>query len=350
MAMKAKILELKTALERAMHVREGLKVAEHTLSKMCLSPQERQCAITIQNEKILATITKVESIQTKLNELEAQMKADLNNIKRPEFTSPKFRHPINFLEDLTDYLNGIPAEYRTVETIIDCFQGDAYSWAMIFKERWSTIEDFKKDFLEQYWGHAEQSLLRREIVCGVWDIKQETMAEHFSRLEAQAKLLTRKIADEDLIVDIMSHFSDVVRGKWYSSRQRGIPAAAAFLQRMDTELEDRWKRTEPKLRTGDNVMDLNDSDDDYDDMHDEPLMTFNGSQATSTEQREKLAKEVINMATKCSEKAKEKPEILTLLDERPAWDMVWTKIEEISKFIQNAEAQKRRNNLIIKLQ
>ncbi|XP_061722149.1 uncharacterized protein LOC133528694 [Cydia pomonella] len=337
MAMKKKLEELRTVLEKIKYVREGINVTETTLSKMCLSPQEKQCAANVQNEKVLAATAKVDNIHTKLSELEEQMKAELNNIKRPEFTSPKFRHPLNFLEDLTDYLEDIPSEYRTVENIVDCLQGDAYSWAIIFKERWSNIEDFKKDFLEYYWGHAEQSLLRREIVCGVWDSKRETMAEHFTRLEAQAKLLTRKIADEDLIFDIMSHFSEIVLSKWQVSRQRTISAAVAFLQQMDNELPDKCKSTKPKIRqpiSDDNVIDLNDTDEDYDDIDDAPMVRFNEQHnkhiVSSIEQCEKLVKETVIIPTQLTEKSKEAlsqssgNQIININAQKPVWEKMWT--------------------------
>lgn len=159
--------------------------------------------------------------------------APSTGIEKPKFPGNKKIHPVSFVEDLTTWLHKIPNNEKEVELIIDCLEGETRNWARIYKDRWSNLNDFKRDFLNYYWGETEQNELRRKIVHNTWNkTEQPTMLGHFISLMAQAKMLNHPIPEEQLIGDIMRHFPKIVQYSWL--QQTGtILEATEFLRNLD---------------------------------------------------------------------------------------------------------------------
>lgn len=89
--------------------------------------------------------------------------------EKPKFPA-KGKHPVNFIEDLTAHLRKSgPKTSDNIDTIIESLEGETRNLARIYKDRWAQFEDFKKDFLDTYWGEAEQNELRRRISQNSWD-------------------------------------------------------------------------------------------------------------------------------------------------------------------------------------
>lgn len=152
--------------------------------------------------------------------------------EKPKFPSRNI-HPVNFIEDLNVYLKKLPPNTgNEIDLIIECLDGESRNWARIYKERWSRYDDFKRDFLDTYWGEAEQNALRRKIVNDTWD-ERETMLNHFISLCGQAKMLTYPIQEKQLVNDIMNHFPKEVLYAWSTSHLTSILGAADFLRKLD---------------------------------------------------------------------------------------------------------------------
>uniref|UniRef100_A0A1E1WLN5 Uncharacterized protein n=1 Tax=Pectinophora gossypiella TaxID=13191 RepID=A0A1E1WLN5_PECGO len=153
--------------------------------------------------------------------------------EKPKFPS-KNKHPVTFIEDLMAYLKKIPpGAGNVIDLIIECLEGETRNWARIYKDRWVQLEDFKRDFLDTYWGEAEQNNLRRQIVHNTWDSTKSTMLSHFITLCGQAKMLTYPIQERQLISDIMHHFPSEVQYAWATSRSTSILEATEFLRKLD---------------------------------------------------------------------------------------------------------------------
>ncbi|KAI5644792.1 hypothetical protein NE865_03138 [Phthorimaea operculella] len=166
------------------------------------------------------------------------------NQDKPKFGGHNYRtkagvkvHPVTFLEDLTAYLKKIPAhtlENKELDIVQECLLDQARDWSRIYKDRWTTFQDFKIDFLETYWGEVEQNKVRREIVSNRWDShKTPTMLEHFLKLAGQVNLLQFTIPVKQLIADIMRHYPPNVQQLWALSRSDTVLAATEFLRQLD---------------------------------------------------------------------------------------------------------------------
>lgn len=153
--------------------------------------------------------------------------------EKPRFPV-KNKHPVTFIEDLTTYLKkGASGADDVIDTILECLEGESRNWARIYKDRWTHFEDFKTDFLDTYWGEAEQNDLRRKIVMNSWDSTQSTMLGHFITLCGQAKMLTYAIQEKQLVNDIMNHYPKDVQYAWSTSNYTSILQATEFLRKLD---------------------------------------------------------------------------------------------------------------------
>ncbi|KAI5644884.1 hypothetical protein NE865_03230 [Phthorimaea operculella] len=155
------------------------------------------------------------------------------NVEKPRFPGSKKSRPVTFIEDLTSWLKKTPVNNNEVDLIIECLEGETRDWARIYKDRWTGLQDFKRDFLNTY-CEAEQNELRRKIVCSEWDKEREpTMLGHFISLTAQAKMLSYPIPEKQLIGDIMRHFPREVQYAWASQPVVNTLEATEFLRRLD---------------------------------------------------------------------------------------------------------------------
>ncbi|KAJ2954155.1 hypothetical protein O0L34_g2382 [Tuta absoluta] len=155
-------------------------------------------------------------------------------LERPKYPGKIDMHPVTFIEDLFAYLNRISRKDQVIEEIIACLEGEVRKWARIYKDRWITEEDFKKDFLESFWSETEQNQLRRSIVCGTWNEKREpSMMRYFISLASQAKMLARAIPEDQLVADLMNHFPIEIQYVWRQRKSGRIIQAAEFLRELD---------------------------------------------------------------------------------------------------------------------
>lgn len=143
---------------------------------------------------------------------------------RPRYPGKYGIHPVSFIEDLSSYLRRLPNKELTIDNIIGCLEGDIRKWARIYKDRWANEDDFKHDFLDAYWGEAEQNELRRAIVNGTWDREEnKTMVGHFVSLVGQAKMMTRPLPEWQIVDDLLRHFPRKVQYTW---RMRRPPSSS----------------------------------------------------------------------------------------------------------------------------
>lgn len=156
------------------------------------------------------------------------------NVEKPKFPGNKKIRPVTFIEDLTSWLKRTPVNDNEIDLIIECLEGEARDWARNHKDCWTSLEDFKRDFLETYWGEDEQSELRRKIAYNTWNKEiHPTMMGYFISLTAQAKMLSYPIPEKQLIGEIMRHFPREVQYSWANQTTMTIREATVFLRRLD---------------------------------------------------------------------------------------------------------------------
>ena len=150
--------------------------------------------------------------------------------EKPKFNKGKI-HPVTFLEDLISYMRKIPSKNNEVDIAYECLQGEARDWARVYYLNWKNLEDFKKDFLNTFWGEFEQSKIRRQIVYGKWNVNtHRTMLSHFLSLTSRAHMLTTTIPENQLVADMIRHYPKNVQILW---KGKTILQMTEFLKNID---------------------------------------------------------------------------------------------------------------------
>lgn len=157
---------------------------------------------------------------------------------KPTFDGSNNVHPIIFMEDLESYIARIRAQKDDLKVTLDCLTGEARGWARIFVAKWKSFDDFKTDFLDQYWGRKVQKRIRDRISSGKWDpSKNKTLLSHFISVYDEAKMLSQS-DERELINQIMEHFPQDVKRMWFNSGGGSAEAAVRFLKTMDMGTDD----------------------------------------------------------------------------------------------------------------
>lgn len=195
------------------------------------------------NKMLMSTPTDSSSDEPMLNGATTSSNSHeriLYNISNVNLEKPKFdrnkpgQHPVAFIEDLIAYMRKVPSTGQKLELVQECLVGEARDWARIFRLRWTTFEDFKRDFLSTFWGEVEQSRVRRDIVANKWERKDSSsMLSHFLKLTGQARMLTFPMPEPQLVSDIMRHYSKYVQQLWVMSKGSTVIEATEFLRNMD---------------------------------------------------------------------------------------------------------------------
>lgn len=153
--------------------------------------------------------------------------------KKPKFSGKM--HPVAFVEKLSAYVRKFECEGKSViADITEYLDGESRDWARVFRHRWLGLEDFKRDFLETYWGETEQNLLRQRLVGDKWNKEEHpTMLGHFLSLTSQAQMLPYPVPEQQLVSDIMRHNLKKVQYVWSLNKANTMMEAIDLLRRLD---------------------------------------------------------------------------------------------------------------------
>ncbi|XP_061721918.1 uncharacterized protein LOC133528536 [Cydia pomonella] len=229
------------------------------------STNQKKDAFYYYKKKLRTEIVKATEKIDELTKLELRASTSFLEAKKPMFSCWEQQHPLNFLEILNIHLKNIPKEDH-LDTAFECLEGFAKDWAGANKSYWSNIDEFKKSFIIKFWGKSAQNSLRRKIVSGCYSDEDESMSKYFINLISQARWLPNKIPDEELIADIMNHFTKQVYIGWHASKKSTVLEAVEYLRKLDeiemlSDLKENSQRRnincKYRLRIRENVSDGN---------------------------------------------------------------------------------------------
>lgn len=150
---------------------------------------------------------------------------------KPRFDDKTHDNPVVFLRKLEDYAKELNiSQERLLSLALCCLHGSPKTWTSIFKEQWSTYDDFKKDFLNVYWTRDKQRNLRYKIINDKYVPRQGTsMLAHFSKYTNQASFLNPPMSEDDLLSELVRHFPHNLQSQWLGRENKTIKGFAHFL-------------------------------------------------------------------------------------------------------------------------
>lgn len=157
-------------------------------------------------------------------------------LKQPE-NPPSFRdnvtNPIRFIQDIEKYFKKSNIQgAQQLEAALECLEGPARNWSTIYKPSWKTYEDFRKDFLNNYWSDLEQGKIRHMILTGTWK-NRHTMGDHFAYYVNLAQQLTNPFQETELVSLLLRHFPIHVQSLWSLKPNKTLAEAASFLKQQE---------------------------------------------------------------------------------------------------------------------
>lgn len=202
-----------------------------------------------------------ESLASRAPAINESNVSSISNISQPASTSqiflshpeipPSFRNhatnPIRFIKDLEKHFkkNNVHDAQR-LEAALDCLDGPARNWSTIYRPLWNTYDDFRKDFLHNYWSELDQGQLRHKILTDSWN-NHHSMGDHFAYFVNMAQQLTNPFPESELVSLLMRHFPVHVQSLWALKGQETLAEAADFLKQQENIVHFRNNST--KLTT-----------------------------------------------------------------------------------------------------
>lgn len=151
--------------------------------------------------------------------------------ERPYFNG-KNVNPIRFLEALERYFRRTGTRLsQQLDLAIDCLGDGAMNWADVCKTNWANYEEFRWDFVRNYWSLTEQNQLRRSIGTDKWNPAATSMIDHLTLYVSEARLLNPPLPDAVLISELVQHFPMHIQAMWQANDSSSLAELINFVKR-----------------------------------------------------------------------------------------------------------------------
>jgi hypothetical protein len=170
-------------------------------------------------------------------------------IKIMPFTGTNQTNPVTFVQQLEQYFraHAAPKEAQTA-IAMGHMSGSALTWAEAFLDRTVEFSDFKRAFLDTYWGTSQQRAVRFEIYQGNFRKGSgKTMADHFAEMVVKAKYLRPRLTDQELIEAVTEHYIPSMANIILAAKLGTKEEMVQFLRKVDAN-EERKSQYQPQTQ------------------------------------------------------------------------------------------------------
>lgn len=173
---------------------------------------------------------------------------------KPKFMGTPKENPVIFLNVLQTYGKTLFLDdERMLKLAQECLKGSAKPWTAIFKDSWRTFDDFKRDFLATYWTLNKQREVRLRICNNKYEPRDgQSMLAYFSSYVNQAYMLQPRIPDDELLSELVRHFSPNIQIQWIGRQDKSIKTFAQFLIEQESITQNKGyndTRKQPSTKT-----------------------------------------------------------------------------------------------------
>lgn len=139
-------------------------------------------------------------------------------------------HPVAFIEKLSEtFQEALVPQDKEVKLALSALRGSSVEYFDIHKRKLNSFRDFKRLFLDKYWGLEIQREVYRKIQFGSY--VQGSREEYFIKLVKEARYLNPPLEDEEILELISGHF-DLETQKGLLSIS-SIDQVEKYLRRLD---------------------------------------------------------------------------------------------------------------------
>ncbi len=156
-------------------------------------------------------------------------------------TLPTFKgsgkHPVKFLEELEQYFRKTNiADDKKLQVVEEALIENAHNWWVIYSLTWYSYDDFKNDFINNFWSPMEQNRLKHKINTARWDSEKYSMVDHFTYYYSLAQQFNEPIPEKTLLAELISHYPYRIQSLWFIAKIETVRETLDFLTRQQTLL------------------------------------------------------------------------------------------------------------------
>ena len=138
---------------------------------------------------------------------------------------------MNALEDSFD-LKETPESHKMM-LVKNSLTGSALGWYQIFLSKDTSYDHFRCNFLEFYWDHSKQALLRERINHGKFQPKSKRdMVDYLIELAQLSRLLNPPLKDDEFFNLAIQHFPQEVRSALIVAKPADFGEAVSLLKKL----------------------------------------------------------------------------------------------------------------------
>lgn len=173
--------------------------------------------------------------------------------ERPFFRGTDDLNPVFFLERFERYWRKIAGSGSDkLSAVVDSLQKYPAWWASLRESSWHTYEDFKVDFLAQFWSPTKQHQVRSQILARTFPSShRSSMSEFFVMQVNEFRTLTECPSETVLVAYVMQQFPENVQSLWTVYPDRSFTGALEFLERQSAHPAKRPRPQPPVGRPSD---------------------------------------------------------------------------------------------------
>jgi hypothetical protein len=144
-------------------------------------------------------------------------------------------HPVEYLEKMEGHFNmyNVPTHFR-LRLALTSLRGPAKCWGEVFAENWCTFEDFQGAFREEFWGAAQQRVIRNMLYQAKCPQSRSTdTAGYFLEMVAKARHLTPRLSEAEIIDTLIEHFRPNTAATLFAARLTTVIETHRLLRKFD---------------------------------------------------------------------------------------------------------------------
>ena len=165
-------------------------------------------------------------------------------MKPPTFSGDHKERPIQFLNQLNDYLNIYRLEGKNSLCMISqCLVGNAKKWWQLNDGNFNNVDEFSRAFKNRFWNVDVQKMVRKKIDFNRFNESgKSTRTNYAMEIFSLAKDLDNPYSEEELVRAIGSHFERDIYGAIIG---QGVKTSERLFEILD-QFED-WALTSKKI-------------------------------------------------------------------------------------------------------
>lgn len=180
-------------------------------------------------------ITQVSASTSTTSERPNIMMVNPLNVNKPTFNGTDGANPIKFLKRLRQYITTVGAEHNSLNIATEAITGTAKTLLEVNSDRWTSLEDFERDFRTVFWNERQQEIVKHKFFNSLFDRNRNwSMSEYFATQVEMTKHLTIPLSESEIVNAVFRQFPTEIQTPWFTRNGPAtIISGAEFLRNVE---------------------------------------------------------------------------------------------------------------------